>query len=196
MQLLLAILAVVLSVATSLTLLISSDVLLLPEPLPQEEHASFASVSKENLEVPKFWSFRSREIETLVSSLNERQKQIANRENENKQVEGIVQSEKKELESSKAEIQAIREKLLAHIIVIEKSEEKNLIELANTYTNLPPESVVEVFKSMDDVFVIKIISHMETEVVASIFQSMISSAGNATERVARLTQLMRLRERS
>ena len=148
-------------------------------------------------ELPRFWSFRSREIEKLVVDLRNQKQELRKRDMEAKQMEAYIAGQQKELEKLKGEIEKIRMDLTKKLVVVEKNEQKNLGELAATYTNLDPTAAVTVFNEMDDVFVVKILSSMDPAVVAPIFQAMVTGAGNkgfSAQRVAKISELMRLKQ--
>ncbi|OIO59376.1 MAG: hypothetical protein COZ46_04575 [Verrucomicrobia bacterium CG_4_10_14_3_um_filter_43_23] len=141
-----------------------------------------------------FWSFRSSEIEKLVSSLNGERTEIAEREQSIREMEERLKSEKQELTELRQNIVTFRNELSSDIVEIEASEEKNLKELAQTYSTLKPDSAVQVFKEMDDVFVVKILSYMSSDVIGAIFSNM--TAKGDSKRVANLTKLMRLKQKT
>lgn len=145
-------------------------------------------------EQPGFWSFRSWEIEQLIIELEEKYKDLSKDEVELKELKAYLEAEKEEIEDSRRKLEVMREELSGEVVKIESKEKKNLSELADTYSNLPPEAIVEIFNQMDDEFVLKILSFMEPGVVAPIFQVMINSTANeefSVNRVARLSELIR-----
>ena len=85
------------------------------------------------------------------------------------------------------------------ILRVEESEEKNIKTLATTYSAMPAESAVQVFDEMDDFFVAKMLSMMNTETVSGIFEQMIAQGGRDPEnvrRVASLSERLRLLEKN
>ncbi len=143
-----------------------------------------------------FFSFRSQEIETLVANLTEEKIKYSKSKSELKELEVQLNAEKKELQEMQKNIEKMMANISSRILLITKSEKKNLGELATTYSNLTPESAVEVFKEMDDMLIVKILASMEPAAVAPVFQAMIKSSNSseyATKRVARLSELLRMR---
>lgn len=172
-------------------------VLILGELDDMLDSVSIVVPEQEEIESSRFWSFRTREIEKLIEDLSSRQSEIDKRAQELAQIEAHVETEKKELKAAQLKLEQLQQDIEGSFIKIEKSEAQNLNELAVTYANMPPDAAIEVFKEMDDVFVVKILSLMEPEVLAPIFQAMLASSGNAeysSKRVARLTELMRKRQ--
>lgn len=151
----------------------------------------------EVIENSKYWTFRTREIEKLIEDLTSRQTVLIERSSELDKREAFIETEQKELERTRADIDALQAEIRSTVLKVEKGESANLADLAKTYSNMPPEAAIEIFKEMDDLFVVKILSLMDSDTLAPIFQAMLSSSGNAqysAKRVARLTELMRKRQ--
>ena len=147
-------------------------------------------------ELQRFFSFRSREIERLMLDLQAQKRLLSKREDNISGMESMINAEKTELAESKKQVETLRAELIDKISHVEKSEEKNLTDLAKTYSNLLPATTVEIFKQMDDVSIVKIISFMDAEAVAPVFQAMVNEEGKSgfsAKRVAKITELLRLK---
>ena len=158
--------------------------------------APFMVFAKPDEELQRFWSFRSREIERLMLNLEVQKKILSQKEYSVAGMESMMNAEKEELAESRRQIETLRSDLIDKISQIEKSEEKNLGDLAKTYSSLLPATTVEIFKQMDDVSIVKIIAFMEAESLAPIFQAMVNEEGKSgfsAKRVAKLTELLRLK---
>lgn len=140
-----------------------------------------------------FWSFRSREIEKLVSNLKTEQKEIKERETGMLDMENRVRAEKKELNDLRQNIVNYRKELSSQVIDVESNEKKNLQELAQTYSTMKPDEVVKIFAELDDVMVIKILTFMNSDTIGPIFSKMTDSG--ESKRVANLSKLIRLRQK-
>jgi len=185
----LGLLALVISFLTSTLFIFQAKQYLLTE--------IYEVYKKPEQEKPGFWSFRSREIAKLVNDLLRQNKINREEQAKLKESEAQIQSEKRELAETRNEIENLRNSISQEILEIKKSEEANLSELAITYSNLPPDTTIEIFKEMDDLFVVKILSFMEPDSVAGIFQAMVKQGDkskSAAKRVANLTELLRLRK--
>ena len=80
-------------------------------------------------------------------------------------------SEEKELGKVRSDIDGLRKEIASRVIEISADEQKNIRTLSQTYTNLTPRAAVAIFKEMDDVTVVKILSLMKADVVAPIYMS-------------------------
>lgn len=143
-----------------------------------------------------FWVFRTREMETLIQNLREKNASIAKKEKEMSLLSQRLEAEKQELSSLKDGIDRAQKTFSQKITEIQQGEKKNLKALATIYSAMPPDTVVKVFGHMDDVLLVKILTFMGPEAVGGVFQSMSTVGGLdgvSPDRVARLSELMRLR---
>lgn len=143
-----------------------------------------------------FWVFRTREMETLIQNLREKNTLIAQKEKEILFLTQRLEADKEELRILKDSIDRAQKAFSQKITEVQQSEKKNLKALANIYAAMPPDTVVKVFGHMDDVLLTKILTFMGAETVGGIFQSMSTVGGIdgvSPDRVARLSELIRLR---
>lgn len=143
-----------------------------------------------------FWVFRTREMETLIQNLREKNGLIAKKEKEIALLSQRLEADRAELKALKEGIDRAQKTFSQKITEVKKSEKKNLKALATIYAAMPPDTVVKVFGHMDDVLLVKILTFMGAEAVGGVFQSMSTVGGLdgvSPDRVARLSELMRLR---
>lgn len=142
-----------------------------------------------------FWTFRTREIDSLVANLRDKNIDLNKRENQVKELELRLASEKEELNKLKSKVEDSMKQLSDRLFEVDQVEQKNLKNLAATYSNISPDAVILIFSEMDDSLVVKILSYMSTDVVGPIFQAMAESQekeGISAERVAKISELLRL----
>lgn len=142
-----------------------------------------------------FWTFRTREIDSLITNLKEKNIDLNKRENQVKELESRIAEEKKELNRLKEEVAMARKQLSERLFEVNSAEQKNLKTLAATYTNIKPEAVIIIFSEMSDALVVKILSYMSSDTVGPIFEAMAEAQekeGISAERVAKLSELLRL----
>jgi flagellar motility protein MotE (MotC chaperone) len=116
------------------------------------------------------WGFWSLEMENIVSDLRDEKLQLAKREELVDQREARFAAERAELENVRKDLEAMRVEISQKVIEITADESKNLRTLAQTYAVLTPKGAVTIFKQMDDVTVVKILSLMKADVVGPIFE--------------------------
>ncbi|MCH2155182.1 MAG: hypothetical protein MK080_04190 [Opitutales bacterium] len=145
-----------------------------------------------------FWDFSTTQIESLIDDLQAEKTRLEEREMAISKIETRVDAERREVARLKQEIETYQDELIDRITRVEESEARNLKTLADTYTGMPPEMVVSVFEEMDDYFVAKLLSLMNTETVSGIFEQMVARGNNdpaKVRRVASLSERLRLLEK-
>lgn len=145
---------------------------------------------------PEHFDFVSQGIDELVEDLRLERQKVAERERQLIELEERINEEKAELKRLSGHIETYRNEISRKIFLLEEAEKKNLKSLATTYANISPEAAVTIFSEMDDVFVVKIMSYMPDDAVASIFQTMSRIQGEdgpLSERVARFSEMIRLK---
>lgn len=146
-------------------------------------------------EVVHNWNYQTEQIHSLVASLENQIKKLANKEKSIMELEGRVNAEKEELEKLSSDLEEFREKIYSEIISIESSEQRRLKSLASTYSSISPESASIVFEEMDEQLVVKILSFMDSESVGRIFETMTQKSSNKNSlllKVASLSDKLRL----
>jgi len=144
----------------------------------------------------KGWDFWTIEIENLSNELKEERAKLAKRAEGLEQREMRLAAERKELDTMRAEIEALRKEIADKVITIRDDEAKNLRALSQTYTNLTPRAAVAIFREMDDQTAVKILFLMKPDVVGPIFEEMSKTSGTdgspLSRRAAILSEKLRL----
>lgn len=185
-----AILSLAVSLGIVATLFLSFSEIFIPLPEPERE------ISEEEAVSGHYWSFRTQGIDSLVDELEKAKLRLKLREDELGVMQGQVQMEMEELKKMRVNIEKMRAELSQYITEVKEGEAKNLKQLAATYADMPPDSVVEIFSQMDDGLIVKILTYMKPDVIGALFDVM-SKQGNtpqeSAKRVAALTEKLRLR---
>lgn len=143
----------------------------------------------------KGWDFWTIEIENLSNELKEERARLR------KQAELIdlraarLASDTKELDKVRTDLERMRKEIGDRVIEVTADEAKNLRSLAQTYANLTPRAVVAIFREMDDVTAVKILSLMKADLVGPIFEEMARTASGdvpLARRAAVLSEKLRL----
>lgn len=143
----------------------------------------------------KGWDFWTIEIENLANELRGERARLRKQADGLEQRAARLSEEEKELAKVRAELDATRRELSARVIEITADEARNLRSLAQTYSSLTPHAVVAIFREMDDVTVVKILSLMKPDAVGPVFEEMSrSGAGESAlaRRAAVLSEKLRL----
>lgn len=144
----------------------------------------------------KGWDFWTIEIENLSNELKEERAHQQKRSDQLDQREARLAQEEKELGKVRGDIERMRREIADKVIEVSTDEAKNIRSLAQTYTNLSPKAVVAIFREMDDVTVVKILSLMKPDVIGPIFEEMSRASGAdgtpLARRAAVLSEKLRL----
>lgn len=163
---------------------------------PLIAHARAAKTVAVHVEKPEApWDFWTSEIENLSSELKDAKLAIKKREEEMAAREARLVAERQELAKQRQELEAMRAEITTRIGEIQADEVKNLKSLANLYSNLTPKAALTIFKEMDDVTVVKLLSLMKTDVVSPLFEEMGKQAASdpaLAKKAAALSEKLRL----
>src|SRR5580698_2189985 len=141
------------------------------------------------------WDFWTIEIENLSTDLKEERARLRKQADLQDQRAARLASEEKELAGVRADIEALRAQIAQNVTEVSADEAKNIRTLAQTYTNLTPKGAVAIFKELDDVTAVKILSQMKPDVVGAIFEEMSRSTDGDSQlarRAAVLSEKLRL----
>jgi flagellar motility protein MotE (MotC chaperone) len=144
--------------------------------------------------IPKFWSFRATDVDTLVADLNDQKGKLIARQTELEKLAAHIESERQELEKTRSDIDAMRDQINAQIPQIQDSEKKNIKTLATTYSDISPTAAVAILREMDETICAKLLSQMKPDKVAAILQEMSAEDKDETmtKRAARISDKLRL----
>ena len=156
--------------------------------------SAFQPARKEPLP-PRLWSFKTEEVDSLIAELKLERAKLDKRDADMDQTAAHIEAERQELEKVKATIQAMRDEIAKEVPELQEAELKNLKGLAQTYSDVTPASAVTIFREMDDVTVIKILSLMKPDKVGGILEQMSHTQDNdisMAKRAARISDKLRL----
>jgi len=125
----------------------------------------------------KGWDFWTIEMDNLSTDLTEERARLHKQSDLLDQRAARLDDEQMQLGKIRSDIEALRTEIATKVVEIGADEAKNLRALSQTYTNLSPRAVVAIFREMDDITVVKILSLMKPDVVGPIFEEMSKTAG-------------------
>jgi flagellar motility protein MotE (MotC chaperone) len=139
------------------------------------------------------WDFWTIEIDNLASELKEEKARLRKQSDLLDQRAARLAADQDELAKLRGSVEQMRREIGERVIEIKADEAKNLRALAQTYGNLTPRAAVAIFREMDDLTVVKILSLMKPDVVAPIFEEMSAGPDGAlAKRAATLSEKLRL----
>lgn len=134
--------------------------------------AAMRAEAEEAKQPEKPWDFWTIEMENLSSELKEEKARLKQREEMLRQGENRLASDKLELEKTRKQLETLRASIDQRLIEVSEGEKANLKKLAQTYSSLTPKASISIFKEMDDVLVVKLLSLMKADTVKLILEEM------------------------
>lgn len=143
----------------------------------------------------KPWDFWTLEIDNLAGELRADRAALDQREEALAAREARLDAEAAELARVRQELEALRTSIAERVYEIQQAEEKNLKNLALTYSNLTPKAALAILNQLDEPTVVKLLALMKPEVSAALFEQMGQAAltdPQMARRAATLSERLRL----
>jgi len=161
----------------------------------EEETASF---------VPKNWDFWTLEIGALSEELVKERQALRDRAKDLDIWQKQLEAEKGELVRVREQVGAIRDEIDKAVVTLLEAEKPNLKALSKSYAIMKPPQAVAIFRKTNDDIIVKILSLMKPDMVASILSEMSADSKDPKDpkggpdettgsaRAARITEMLRL----
>jgi len=134
------------------------------------------------------WNFRANELEEIKLKLDSRKSGLDSRSTSLDARQAQIENERAELIKLRQSLVALSESIEQDFIAIDVNELANLQQLATIYSEVKAAATINVFKSLDNAVVVKILSLMSSESSARILGEMGQSTDDMTlKRAAELT---------
>jgi|SRR5690606_10987545 len=143
----------------------------------------------------KPWDFWTLEIDNLASELRADREALEKSKEAMAVREARLAAERAELDRMRTEIEKLRADIAEQVYQIQQAEEKNLKNLALTYSNLTPKAALAILNKLDEPTVVKLLALMKPEVSAALFEQMGQAALTdpaVAQRAAKLSDRLRL----
>jgi len=140
---------------------------------------------------PRFWSFHAEEVDALIAELKDEQVKMETRQTELDKVAAHLNAEKEELEKTRTDVVAMQDEISTEVVQIQDSEKKNVKTLAQTYASMSPTAVVAIFRDLDEIMCVKVLSQMKPDKVGAILEEM-SQDETMTKRAASISDKLSL----
>ena len=162
----------------------------------QKQTEVLAKKEKEKNKI-SIWDKQVKDFTGLLAQLETARNQQEIREKQLKAFEDQLKNEREALNVLKQSIEILQSELERRLIKVQESEVKNLKTLAESYTNMTPESVAKIFEESEETSVIKIMHFLAPETLGAILQVMskeISKDEKAGAKINHLLESFRLSE--
>lgn len=119
-----------------------------------------------------FWDNQIKDFTKLLAQLETAKKNQDAREQRLNDFEDQLKNEREALDILKQSIEILQSELERRLVRVQESEIKNLKALAESYSNMTPESVAKIFGESDENTIIKIMHFLAPETLGAILQVM------------------------
>ena len=150
---------------------------------------------------PKNWDFWTLEIGALSEELLKERQALRNRSKDLDIWQKQLETEKAELVRVREQIQSIRDEIDKSVVTLLEAEKPNLKALSKSYAIMKAPQAVAIFRKTNDDIIVKILSLMKPDTVATILAEMSAEAKDpkaspdeisGSARAARITEMLRL----
>lgn len=147
-------------------------------------HGDSSPAEEELPPLEKPWVNVTSEVNDLLRDLQQKSRQLDDREKAIVEREARFQAEKQELERLREEIVRERREFDQSILVLQQTEAENLQSMTSLCTELAPRSALQLLRKMPLETTIKILKLLKNDVRTSIVEEMIKEGASRPEAVA------------
>jgi flagellar motility protein MotE (MotC chaperone) len=140
----------------------------------------------------KTWDVWTVEIDNAAKELKEEKERLRKESDQLDLRAARLTAEREQIEKLRVDIDAMRTEITERLVEVKAGEMKNLRTLAQDYTNISPKAAVAIFRELDDVTAVKILSLMKPEIIGPIFEQMSLGGTEDAKRAATLSEKLRL----
>jgi flagellar motility protein MotE (MotC chaperone) len=141
---------------------------------------------------PGFTLTANPEIDLLIADLRQRSLELDTREQGLRELELRIQAQAAEFKPITQEVARLMEVIDTTFVRVEESEAASLRKQAKIYTAMAPENAAGILHRLDDPAIVKILVQMTDKDMAAVLEAMAAAGPEQTQRVAKLTEMLRL----
>lgn len=160
---------------------------MLEEQRRKEEKLLKEKVKEEKV---KLWDKQVKDFTGLLAHLESAKEEQNLRSKQLDDLSVQLKNEREALNILKQSIEILQGELEKRLIKVEQSEVKNLKILAESYSNMTPESVAKIFSESEEASVIKIMHFLAPETLGAILQVMSKGIEKDKENGAKINHLL------
>jgi len=163
--------------------------LLLIKPLQTTVAAQRPSEEEEGTP-ESFWKVHNPEIDVLLNEVRREKEVMAKREAQLRELETRLQAERAEINTVTQRVAQLQADFDQNIIRVKEEELPTLKKLGKLYTSMSPDSVLAIFKEMDDPALIKIFKTMKESETAPWLDAMAKKSDADAKRAAFISEAL------
>ncbi|MBL9128879.1 MAG: hypothetical protein JNL97_14600 [Verrucomicrobiales bacterium] len=138
------------------------------------------------------WDFSNPEVEQLVRELRQERAAVAARSKQLDDLAARLKAEQLELLNATQAVYQLQRDFDLAVVRLKEDENANLKRLARVYSSMEPEGATAILKQLDESTVVKVLSFMKDEQVATLLGSLARAGDADAKRVATISERLRL----
>jgi flagellar motility protein MotE (MotC chaperone) len=162
---------------------------LLTKPLQATVAAQTKSEHEEGTP-ESFWKVHNPEIDVLLSEVRREKDVMAKREAQLRELETRLQAERAEINTVTQRVAQLQAEFDQNIIRVKEEELPSLKKLGKLYSSMSPDSVLAIFKEMDDPALIKILKTLKESESAPLLDLMAKKSDADAKRAAFISEAL------
>ncbi len=150
-----------------------------------------ARVHHEALITGPSWDFFNPEMDQIVADLKAERAAVALKEKQLQELAARLNVERAELDGELKKVTMLQQKVDREVFRIKEDEAGNLKKLSKMYGLMEPAGAARIFRELDDVVVVKILTLMKEPETAVILESFARLGDAETKRAAAISEHLR-----
>jgi flagellar motility protein MotE (MotC chaperone) len=138
------------------------------------------------------WEYKNPEVGQLIDDLRKQKEALALREQQLKEFEARLQTERIELNQITQRVGLMQSEFDRLVVEVKKEEVPNLKKLAKNYSSMSPDGAANILKELTDAQLVKILTLMKEAESGPILEALGKGSDADSKRAALLTERMRL----
>jgi flagellar motility protein MotE (MotC chaperone) len=157
-----------------------------PPPARLPETAAPVATAAANLD------FRNPELDLLIEELKKEKEALAKKQSQLDELAERLRIERLELNQVTQIVHQTEAQFDSNVVRVLQEEMANLKKLARTYAGMSPEGAAIIFKQMDEMTLLRVLSIMKESETAPILEAMAKQSEADARRVAAISERLRV----
>ena len=137
------------------------------------------------------WNFFNPEMDQIVADLKTEREAVSLKEKQLEELAARLRAERAGLDDEVKKVTMLQHKVDREVLRIKEGEAGNLKKLAKMYALMEPAGAAKIFRELDDVVVVKILTLMKEPEIAAILESFARLGDAETKRAADFSEHLR-----
>jgi flagellar motility protein MotE (MotC chaperone) len=153
------------------------------QPEPDEQEIESAPTG--------FWQLHNPEVDQMVRELRQEKEELSKREADLRKLAAQLQAEREAINQVTQRVARMQMEFDQNIVRVKEEEVPSLKKLVKMYASMSPEGVTAIFRELDDLAVVKLMSLMKEEQSGMLLDTMSQESEAQARRAALLAETLR-----